>query len=153
MSATRILTKSGLFAFEINIKNRSRLFAISVSRTLLKRNNRQTRQMKCLVIMKVLQQSLLRQESPSNMQCVSKTRICFDNCTNCHPDTTVVGMVKLDISPSHSILMPGQPALLFGATRGVTVSTSAFLSCHQCYCAGSSLAWGSNLRALVCGIF
>ena len=26
------------------------------------------------------------------------------------------------------------------ATRGVTVSTSAFLACHQCYCAGSSLA-------------
>ena len=39
-----------------------------------------------------------------------------------------------------------------GATRGVTVSTSAFLACHQCYCAGSSLAWGLNLRALVCGI-
>ena len=39
------------------------------------------------------------------------------------------------------------------ATRGVTVSTSAFLACHQCYCAGSSLAWGLNLRAVVCGIF
>ena len=36
------------------------------------------------------------------------------------------------------------------ATRGVTVSTSA---CHQCYCAGSSLARVLNLRALVCGIF
>ena len=40
-----------------------------------------------------------------------------------------------------------------GATRGVTVSMSAFLACHQCYCAGSSLAWGLNVRALVCGIF
>ena len=40
-----------------------------------------------------------------------------------------------------------------GATRGVTVSTSAFLACHKCYCAGSSLAWGLNLRALICGIF
>ena len=40
-----------------------------------------------------------------------------------------------------------------GATRGVTVSTCAFLACHQCYCAGSSLAWGLNIRALVCGIF
>ena len=38
-------------------------------------------------------------------------------------------------------------------TRGVTVSMSAFLACHQCYCAGSSLAWGLNLRAVVCGIF
>ena len=38
-------------------------------------------------------------------------------------------------------------------TRGVTVSTSAFLACHECYRAGSSLAWGLNLRALVCGIF
>ena len=32
-----------------------------------------------------------------------------------------------------------------GETRGVMVSTSAFLACHQCYCAGSSLAWGLNL--------
>ena len=40
-----------------------------------------------------------------------------------------------------------------GATRGVTVSMSAFLACHQCYCAGSSLAWGLNLGAAVCGIF
>ena len=38
-------------------------------------------------------------------------------------------------------------------SRGVTVSMSAFLACHQCYCAGSSLAWGLNLRAVVCGIF
>ena len=40
-----------------------------------------------------------------------------------------------------------------GATCGVTVCMSAFLVCHQCYCAGSSLAWGLNLRAVVCGIF
>ena len=40
-----------------------------------------------------------------------------------------------------------------GATRGVTVCMSAFLACHQCYCAGSSLAWGLNLRAVACGIF
>ena len=33
------------------------------------------------------------------------------------------------------------------------VSTSAFLACHQRYCAGSGLAWGLNFRALVCGIF
>ena len=40
-------------------------------------------------------------------------------------------------------------------TRGVTVSMSAFLACqcHQCYCAGSSFAWGLNLWAVVCGIF
>ena len=31
------------------------------------------------------------------------------------------------------------------ATRGVTVSTSAFLACHQCYCAGSRIAWSLNL--------
>ena len=42
---------------------------------------------------------------------------------------------------------------LYALTRGVTVSMSAFLACHQCYCAGSSLAWGLNLRAIVCGIF
>ena len=39
------------------------------------------------------------------------------------------------------------------ATRGVTASMSAVLACHQCYCTGSSLAWGLNLRAVVCGIF
>ena len=39
------------------------------------------------------------------------------------------------------------------ATRGVTLSTSAFLACHQCYCAGSSLAQGFNLRVLVSDIF
>ena len=37
--------------------------------------------------------------------------------------------------------------------HGVTVSTFAFLACHQCYCTGSSLTWGLNLWALVCGIF
>ena len=40
-----------------------------------------------------------------------------------------------------------------GVTCDVTVSMSAFLACHQCYCAGSSLVWGLNLRAVVCGIF
>ena len=40
-----------------------------------------------------------------------------------------------------------------GRTRGVTVSTSAFLACLQRYCAGSSLACGLNLWTLVCGIF
>ena len=49
--------------------------------------------------------------------------------------------------PSHTLF------LHIPSTRGVTVSMSAFLACHQCYCAGSSLAWGLNLRAVVCGIF
>ena len=40
-----------------------------------------------------------------------------------------------------------------GATGGVTVSMSAFLTCLQCYCVGLSLAWGLNLRAVVCGVF
>ena len=40
-----------------------------------------------------------------------------------------------------------------GATRGVAVSMSAFLACHQCYCAVSSLVWGLNLQAVVCDIF
>ena len=35
---------------------------------------------------------------------------------------------------------------MYRATRGVTVSMSAFLACHQCYCAGSSLGWGLNLN-------
>ena len=33
--------------------------------------------------------------------------------------------------------------------RVVTVSMSAVLACHLCYCAGSSFAWGLNLRAVV----
>ena len=37
--------------------------------------------------------------------------------------------------------------------HGVTVSMSAFLACHQCYCVGLSLVWGLNLQAVVCGIF
>ena len=41
---------------------------------------------------------------------------------------------------------------MLGATCGVTVSTSAFLAYHQCYCEGSSLARGLNLRDLVCGV-
>ena len=41
---------------------------------------------------------------------------------------------------------------MHGATHGVTVSMSAFLACHQCYCVGLSLAWGLNLWAVVCGI-
>ena len=45
------------------------------------------------------------------------------------------------------------PYVTNGTTHGVTVSMSAFLACHQCYCAGLSLVWGLNLRALVCGIF
>ena len=35
--------------------------------------------------------------------------------------------------------------VVLGVTRGVTVSMSAFLACHQCYCVCSSLAWGLNL--------
>ena len=42
---------------------------------------------------------------------------------------------------------------ILGATHGVMISTSAFLACHQCCCVCSSLAWGLNLWALVCGIF
>ena len=44
----------------------------------------------------------------------------------------------------HNCLLPKND--VHGATRGVTVSTSAFLAYHQCYSAGSSLAWGLNLR-------
>ena len=49
--------------------------------------------------------------------------------------------------------LPKMAIWRYWATRGVTVSMSAFLACHQCCCAGSSLAWGLNLRAVVCGIF
>ena len=47
----------------------------------------------------------------------------------------------------------GEHDRLHRSMCGVTVSMSAFLACHQYYCAGSSLAWGLNLRAVVCGIF
>ena len=38
------------------------------------------------------------------------------------------------------------PKFLFPAMRGVTVSSSAFLTCHQSYCEGSSLAWRLNFQ-------
>ena len=44
----------------------------------------------------------------------------------------------------HLCATNGVSQSMTGATHGVTVSTSAFLACHQCYCAGSSLAWGLN---------
>ena len=47
----------------------------------------------------------------------------------------------------------GLPLVSGNGTCGVAASTSAFLSCLHCYCAGTSLAWGLNLRALECGIF
>ena len=34
--------------------------------------------------------------------------------------------------------------IFIGATRGVMISTSAFLACHQSLSAGSSLGWGLN---------
>ena len=39
--------------------------------------------------------------------------------------------------------------VVVGATRGVLVSTCAFLACHQCWSVDVSL----NFRVLVCGIF
>ena len=55
--------------------------------------------------------------------------------------------IMLDIHHS------GQEPLIYAVMCDVAVSTSAFLACHQCYCAGLSLAWGLNLWTLVCGIF
>ena len=51
------------------------------------------------------------------------------------------------------VVLAAVVVVVVAVTRDVTVSMSAFLTCHQCHCAGSSLAWGLNLRALVCGIF
>ena len=48
---------------------------------------------------------------------------------------------------------PGSARRGLERRRGVTVSTSAFLACHQCYCAVLSLVWGLNLQAVVCGSF
>ena len=45
--------------------------------------------------------------------------------------------------------LPNWRPTIKGWCVSVTVSTSAFLACHQCYSAGLSLAWGLNLRALV----
>ena len=62
-------------------------------------------------------------------------------------------IASMDVSCCCKDISHGFILYLFGATRGVTVSISALLACHQCYCAGSSLAWGLNLQAVVCGIF
>ena len=57
-------------------------------------------------------------------------------------------------SPPVSQPVHGEASLaLFAVMHCVMVSTSAFLACHPCYCAGLSLAWVLKLRALVCGIF
>ena len=37
---------------------------------------------------------------------------------------------------------PNYVHVIFGATCGVTVNTSAFLACHQCYCVGSKSRLG-----------
>ena len=37
--------------------------------------------------------------------------------------------------------------------RGVMVSMSAVLVCHQCWSAGPGLGWGFNFWTSVCGIF
>ena len=58
------------------------------------------------------------------------------------------------VSVKQNMLTPCSPTHVSSdKTRCVTFSMSAFLTCHQCYCAGSSLAWGLTLRAVVCGIF
>ena len=41
---------------------------------------------------------------------------------------------------SHPLAIRNRQAERRVQTHGVTVSTSAFLACHQCYCAGLSLA-------------
>ena len=72
----------------------------------------------------------------------------------------IIAFVLMSVSRVHvpTIMCTGNIIVRFrldlkGATRGVMVSMSAFLAYHQCYCEGSSLAWGLNLRAVVCGIF
>ena len=102
--------------------------------------------------------------------------VCDDGCGSCSPSWMHCSQASLAVSGASLrsiVLATGNtsadaasgelsrlPSALFlhkwcvcmggggeGGTRGVTVSTSAFLACHQCYCAGSSLAWGLNLRA------
>ena len=65
-----------------------------------------------------------------------------------HSTTTVI--VFQGSRSTHEL---SEPPGNSGFGCGVTVSASAFLACNQCYCSGSSLAWGLNLRAVVCGIF
>ena len=48
---------------------------------------------------------------------------------------------------SDKLVVLCSPSRFPRATRDVTVSMSAFLAYHQCYCADSSLTWGLNLRA------
>ena len=78
---------------------------------------------------------------------VSQGRICEDTFTCCHAEIEIANQT-FDLAQSQCVdTEPTSPS------AGVTVSMSAFLACHQCYCAGSSLAWGLNLRAVVCGVF
>ena len=84
---------------------------------------------------------------------VSQGRIYSDNFTCYHIEIEVADQTFYLTQSQYTDIGPTSPSADPITTRGVTVSMSAFLACHQCYCAGSSLAWGLNLRAVVCGIF
>ena len=74
-----------------------------------------------------------------------------------HVCVTAYEIILADLSPRYPLSLSSHTgywnSCIHGAMRGVTVSTSAYLACHQSYCVGLHLAWGFNLQALVCGIF
>ena len=49
------------------------------------------------------------------------------------------GLLHETVLEDNDFLLTKEEPTTIGAMRGVTVSTSAFLACHQCCCAGSSL--------------
>ena len=79
----------------------------------------------------------VRCSTPRQHAKVSQGRICQDSFICCY--------AGLEVADQNYATRNGLTC------NGVTVTTSAFLVCHQCYCAGSSLAWGLNRRALACG--
>ena len=88
--------------------------------------------------------------------CVIYKLVCFTLWRLSTPKVTIVLIRLLPLSMmfgKYGLFENFYSCYIFGATRGVMVSMSTFLPCHQCYCAGLSLAWGLNLQAVVCGIF
>ena len=66
-----------------------------------------------------------------------RSKPCFFNCIL----TFLFGECKV---------LHKRPTLTIGVSVDAfeyAFNTSAFLACHQCYCAGSSLVWDLNLRA------
>ena len=87
---------------------------------------------------------------PTQNTAQAQNKYCPDKCEH-HFLSKLGEPPKSALKPSW-VFQRQLPDIEMGK-HGVTVSTSAFLACHQYYCSDSSHTRGLNLQALVCGIF